>query len=258
VTGPRDRRAPDDALQERVRGLPREIAPPDDVWPAVAARLAPGAAPRPIPGPDRAWGLGPPPRFISWRVHPALAAAAVLALGAALWLHARSVPAWRVSFTAGRPTLAGGVLTTDSASAARVGVGGGRLGEVDVEPRSHVRLLRAAGLERRLVLDVGTIRARISAPRGVSRNIRTRRSCAQGVRSTNPRASSRSTMPVMFEASQPSPQAALPIGTGWSGSTRRSSCTCIGESSSSAAMAGMRARSAIISSNSSSQAFMAA
>lgn len=158
----REPRDADDRLLEPVRRLPRDIEPPGDLWRDVAAALRPGAAPRSVPGPHRAWGLAP--RFASWRIRPALAAALVVALGAALWLHVRSAPAWRVVFTAGRPTLAGGAITTDSASAARVAVGGGRLGAVDIAPRSHVRLLTAARLEQRLALDVGTIRARISAP----------------------------------------------------------------------------------------------
>jgi hypothetical protein len=163
MTEPREPGA-DDPLLERVRRLPRDIEPPGDLWHDVAADLGAGAAPRPVPGPHRAWGFAPHSRFASWRVRPALAAALVAALGAALWLHVRSAPAWRVAFTAGRPTLASGAITTDSASAARIAVAGGRLGQVDVEPHSHVRLLVAARLEQRLALDVGTIRARISAP----------------------------------------------------------------------------------------------
>jgi len=147
-----------DELAARVRALPRDIEPPAELWPDVAARLGRGPAPRPIPDPDRAWGLSS--RFVSWRVRPALAAALVLAALGAGWLHLRS-GGWRAEATAGAPVLASGTVITGATSSARLIVG--RLGEVDVEPDSRVRLL-AARPEHRLALDVGTIRATISAP----------------------------------------------------------------------------------------------
>ena len=160
MMGPEEPHGAGEDLLGRVRGLPREIAPPDDVWRDVAARLRPGAAPRAIPGPDRAWGLGA--RFVSWRMRPSVAAALVLAVGATVWLHVRNRPGWRVEAASGTPALTAGAITTDAASTARLAVG--RIGEVSVGPDSRVRLLAARRLEHRLALDVGTIQARIAAP----------------------------------------------------------------------------------------------
>jgi hypothetical protein len=156
----RDERNLLDELLARAHGLPREIEPPTDLWRDVAAQLRPGTAPRPIPRPDRAWGF--PPRFASWTVQPALAAALVLAIGATLWLRARDRPGWRVEAVTGQPALAASAIETDHGSSVRLAVG--RIGQVNVEPDSRVRLLTARRAEHRLALDRGTIEARISAP----------------------------------------------------------------------------------------------
>ncbi len=146
-------------LPERVRGLPREVEPPADVWRGIAAQLRPGATPRPIPRPDAAWGLSP--SFASWRIRPAVAAALALALGASLWLHLRNRPGWRIESATGRSAAASGTIATDAASSVRLAVGG--IGRVDLAPRTRVRLLAARRTEHRLALDVGSIEARISA-----------------------------------------------------------------------------------------------
>jgi len=162
-----DRGTGPDDLQARIAALPREIVPPD-LWPAIAARLdraAPGADARPLV-PSRAWGLGGGLRapFASpwsrWGVRPALAAGLVLALAGVLWLRQTRAP-WRVLRAEGAYTLASGRLETSASSRVRLGVG--RLGEVDVAPRSRVRLL-SAHPEHRMALDGGRIEARISAP----------------------------------------------------------------------------------------------
>jgi hypothetical protein len=160
MMGPNERRQPDDELLARIARLPREIEPPTDLWRNIAAGLSPDAAPRAIHGPHPAWDLGP--RFVAWRVHPALAAALVLAIGATLWLHERNRAGWRVETTAGSPALSSSAITTDAASTARLAVG--RIGEVDIGPNSRVRLLAGGRTEHRLALDIGAIQARISAP----------------------------------------------------------------------------------------------
>ena len=155
-----DQHGLDDELLARVHGLPREIEPPAGLWRDVDGELRQGRTPRPISRPDRAWDFGP--RFVSWRMHPALAAALVLAVGATLWLHVRNRPGWRVEATSGRPALAGTTITTDATSSVRLAVGG--IGQVEIGSATRVRLLAARRAEHRLALDVGAIQARISAP----------------------------------------------------------------------------------------------
>ena len=85
-------------------------------------------------------------------------------------------------------------------------------------------------------------RSRTSAPRSVTTSIFTRRSCVALRRSTRPRSSRRSTIPVTFELSQCSASARSLIGTGRPGSSTPSARTCGGESSNSEAMARNRRR----------------
>jgi hypothetical protein len=54
------------------------------------------------------------------------------------------------------------LLETDASSRANITVG--KIGEVEVEPGSRVRLVQARATENRLALDRGTIHALISAP----------------------------------------------------------------------------------------------
>lgn len=159
----------DEQLVARVKALPREIQPPPDLWVGIAARL--GAAPQqsvPLPlTPARAWGLGGRWRGLAapvsaWGVRPAVAAAFLLAVGAALWLALLQRQGWRVETTVGNPVIAPDRLATDHASRVRLAVG--RIGEVDLAPDSRVRLLAATRTEHRLALDRGGITARISAP----------------------------------------------------------------------------------------------
>jgi hypothetical protein len=118
-----------------------------------------------------------PHRRVLRMVLPILTAAASLALVvAAAWLTSASRPAgaWSVQSLAGAPTVGGSpingpsrlavgqALTTDAQSRARIAVG--EIGRVDVEPNSHVRLIRARPGEHRMALDRGRIAARIWAP----------------------------------------------------------------------------------------------
>ena len=80
-------------------------------------------------------------------------------------------------------------------------------------------------------------RARTAAPSWVSASIFTRRSPGAGRRSSRPRSSSRSTMPVTFELSQASTRARSPIGRGSSGSRTLRVIACMGVRSSSASVA---------------------
>ncbi len=118
------------------------------------------------------------PRRRMFRVMlPILTAAASLALVvAAAWFAAgaRRGGGWSVQSLAGTPAVAGSAidgssrlgvgqtLTTDARSRARLAVG--HIGRVDVEPNSHVRLIRSRPGEHRMALDRGRIAAQIWAP----------------------------------------------------------------------------------------------
>ena len=106
---------------------------------------------------------------------PALAAAAAVILAVSAWFgwgFARG--GWSVQSIAGMPTLdgaslegsglmrRGGRLVTDGASRARISVG--RIGQVDVDPDTRLRLVNEGGRDHRLSLERGTIHAQISAP----------------------------------------------------------------------------------------------
>lgn len=168
-------RAAFEALREardRVAALPKEIAPPADLWPGIAARL--GAA--------RAEA---PPQALSHTARPrsrrriALAAAAVVvaAVGlGALWFGPRLLgPSWQVARLEGVPRIGGGALDhragllrqgqwleTDGGSRARLHVGA--IGDVEVAPNSRLQLLNASPTDQRLALRHGSIHARIWAP----------------------------------------------------------------------------------------------
>jgi len=156
-------------LRARLHALPREVAPPPGLWGDIVARLA-DARPAPATAPavpSRAWGFrrtaarvpfGAPAS--RWGVRPALAAALVLCLAGTLWLR-HGGGAWRVTQASGAYTLSDGLLATAASTRARLDVG--RLGEVEVAPRTRLRLL-ATRPDHRLALDRGSIAARISAP----------------------------------------------------------------------------------------------
>ena len=97
------------------------------------------------------------------------AAFAVLALVmAATWVVTRPMKTtWNVSWRNGSPAgpdrlAVGEWLETNAASRARIQVG--RIGQVDVEPNTLLRLVAARSTDHRLALRRGEIRARISAP----------------------------------------------------------------------------------------------
>jgi FecR protein len=102
------------------------------------------------------------------------AASLVLVAGAAWFAFAVRESGWTVQTLAGTPHVAGSpidapsrlpigqVVTTDSASRARIDVGS--IGIVDVEPNSRVRLVTSRAGEHRMALDRGQIRALIWAP----------------------------------------------------------------------------------------------
>jgi hypothetical protein len=101
-----------------------------------------------------------------------------LMMGASCWLVSRPVrTGWIVARVDGTPVLGsrpvhttgelaiGDWLVTDNRSRARMAVS--NIGEVDIEPNSRVRLLRAHGEHHRLALDRGAMHAFIWAPPGM-------------------------------------------------------------------------------------------
>jgi len=130
------------------------------------------------PAPDFAHAAVEPERSgPAWWRWPrlAIAAASFAALSFLAWYAIRATrPAWTVERLAGTPAvgsltirapghlLAGESLETDANSRARINMEA--VGEVEVDPNTRLRLLRARPLEHRFALDRGTIHAFIWAP----------------------------------------------------------------------------------------------
>jgi len=105
-----------------------------------------------------------------------LAAACLLIVGVlALWTSSRPEgPAWQVASLEGTPRIGfwrfgerarlgeGQILVTDARSRARVDVGD--IGNVELEPGSRLRLVKAGDQEHRMALERGALMAYISAP----------------------------------------------------------------------------------------------
>ncbi|MGH9832691.1 MAG: kelch repeat-containing protein [Blastocatellia bacterium] len=121
-------------------------------------------------------GAAQPPRQPRKLVFILAPTAAVLALAVvAVWYFLRSQPAsWEVARLSGQPEIetnpiartaqlrAGEWLETDATSRALIHVG--TLGQVEVDPRSRVRLIKTSANEQRLELARGRLYASIVAP----------------------------------------------------------------------------------------------
>src|SRR5712691_13485973 len=140
-------------LHDAVKGLPKSIEPPRDLWPGIQDRIG-----------RRSWR----PRWY-WVAVPLAAAAALVAV-----LVGRSGPAaWDVPPLAGRPLLGtkplvgagrlrvGDWLQTDDSSRALIAVG--RIGQVEVRPGTRVQLIAARADDPRLSLARGRIDAKVDA-----------------------------------------------------------------------------------------------
>ncbi len=138
-------------LQDAVERLPKSIEPPRDLWPGIEARL----------GKRRLRRL--------WYSLP-LAAAAVLV---GIWLVRGQPAAWDVTALAGRPLVGttrlaasgrlrvGDWVQTDDSSRALIAVG--RIGQVEVQPKTRLQLVVARADEHRLALARGRIDATVDA-----------------------------------------------------------------------------------------------
>lgn len=134
-------------LKRAMDALPRSIEPPADLWPGVRAGLA-----------RRSGQAVKRPSVI--RIAALLSLLAVSA--GALMVTRRQAATWRVAATLGAARVLHAGDTLASAMPTRIAVG--RIGLVDVESGSLVRVLRASATEQRMALTRGTIHAQISAP----------------------------------------------------------------------------------------------
>src|SRR5262245_9873284 len=132
------------------------------------ARLERALSSLPLP-PEPDWNAAPTrERRAPVLVYAAAAALLLVALAGTLL----ASDAWRVETVAGAPRLRGlhflgrvalgGRIVTDESARARLEVKG--LGRVEIEPGSVLRRVPGRGAERKLALDVGTLRAFIQAP----------------------------------------------------------------------------------------------
>ena len=156
-TGP-----PDEEVARLETLLAHYAAPPPAEWQPLALPIVHASAEPSVP----------------WRTWFAAAALALISFGT-VWLTPRpEMPAdpWRVARVEGMPTIAaaplarhsrvvpGRWLETDARSSAVVFVG--RIGRLEVDPDSRLRLLTASAGEHRAELVSGTIHAQIWAPPG--------------------------------------------------------------------------------------------
>jgi hypothetical protein len=153
------------------KNLPQFVAP-DSLWGDIETML--DAQPQfPQPEPARSWLL---PSFFTWQ-KLAVAGAVVLILfaGASLWIYQRMIASsWQVVRLAGNPKInsnlvkesgrfsEGELLETDSTSKARINLN--KIGHVDIDPNSRVKVLSTKMTEQRFALERGKMSAQISAP----------------------------------------------------------------------------------------------
>ncbi|HEX8070778.1 MAG TPA: FecR domain-containing protein [Pyrinomonadaceae bacterium] len=163
------------------RTLPMQQAP-DTIWPQLEAALTAAASPDApaAVAPKHAHAeLRPRRRFALFATWPRAAAVTFAALACAAflggWLYLRPpAPAWDVARVTGTPRIGaerigergrlavGEWLETDAHSRAQLSVA--RIGQVEVEPETRVRLVTTRATEHRLELARGTLHARIYAP----------------------------------------------------------------------------------------------
>lgn len=154
--------------------------PPDEAVARLEALLAQFAAPAAEEWPPLALPITHASHApaIAWRTWLAAAAVALISFATAWFTPRQALPddPWRVARVEGMPTIAaaplarhsrlvpGRWLETDARSSAVVFVG--RIGRLEVDPDSRLRVLTASAGEHRAELVSGTIHAQIWAPAG--------------------------------------------------------------------------------------------
>jgi hypothetical protein len=163
------------------RALPTAHAP-DAIWQRLESALdqtAPHTQTTHAQTADARAGLRPRRRFALFATWPRTVGVSFAALVCAVlvggWLYLRPpAPAWDVARLTGTPRIGaerinatgrlavGEWLETDAHSRAEIKVA--RIGQVEVEPHTRVRLVETRATEHRLELARGTLHARIYAP----------------------------------------------------------------------------------------------
>ena len=145
-------------LKRDLDALPREIAPPADLWPGVRGRLRDRGTVGHRDGTDR--------RPVPLSRRPTLRVAALLALlglsAGALMISRQRAATWRVVGRDSSGTLRPGEYLATGGTARILTVG--TIGRVEADTATRLHLVRASATEQRMALDRGTIRATISAP----------------------------------------------------------------------------------------------
>jgi len=146
-------------LKRAFDALPREIEPPEDIWPAIRAQLKTGDR-RPETG-DRGAGARPVWGIQRLRIAALLTVLAMSAGTLAVMRHNAGI--WELSSASlSERRFSVGDRFVSGSDSAHLTVG--RIGEVEVAAGPDVRLIQASWSEHRLALSRGTIRARINAP----------------------------------------------------------------------------------------------
>lgn len=167
------------SLRQQVAALPLGIAPPRELWPEIADRLAPKAN----------WWVTALQQFkiffagdrqetggwFAWGMRGAIAVAAVVLVSGGVWFVMQTRQStWQVARLAGAPQIGsqrlvangelkvGEWLETDDSSRAQVRVG--LIGQVELAPQTRLRLLNTRLTDHRLALARGKIHAEIWAP----------------------------------------------------------------------------------------------
>src|ERR1044072_3026706 len=152
------------------RNLPQFVAP-DSLWGEIE-NLLDGQPQRPQGQPARpGWSF----TFTWQKLVVASALLLVLFAGTSVWIYQRMfASSWQVVRLEGAPKInsisvndsarfsEGGLLETDSTSKARINLT--KIGHVDIDPNSRVKVLSTKMTEQRFALERGKMSAQISAP----------------------------------------------------------------------------------------------
>ncbi|MCG3120023.1 MAG: hypothetical protein ALAOOOJD_02587 [bacterium] len=167
------------ALRRQVAELPARIEPPLDLWPGIAKRTAPPSHWRQEALQRLKTLFGDENRVVdnwtAWGLRGAIAVAVLIVTVGGFWyLMQTRQAAWQVAPLAGAPQIGsqrlvangqlkvGEWLETDDSSRAQLDIG--LIGQVEIAPRSRLRLVSTRLTDHRLALARGKLHAEIWAP----------------------------------------------------------------------------------------------